>query len=717
MRLTATCPAGLEPALEEEWRTLGVHELKSAPGSVSTPFSTKLLYAAHEQLRSASRLLLELAQGPASDAKELYAFIHSLEWETHFPAHKSLAVRATGSNRELRHTRFIAQQTKDAIVDRLRDKHGKRPNVDLNTPDLRAFVHVHAEQAWAGIDLSGEGLHRRGYRHTHALAPLRENLAAGLLILCDWPARLREDALLLDPMCGSGTLIIEALLYAAGIAPGACRRAAGHASGFESWLGYDEAAHRKALAPGDLSHRGKALIVARDLSADATSSVEQTLRVLRSRHDLGSAEVRVEQLDFFSSPAPSGPAHALLVTNPPYGERLGGHIDEAKPLYRRIGDTLKEHYADWDAWLLCGNKQLAKAVGLRAQSSHDVLHGGIDTRFCHFPIRGRTTQTSSTNNPRAEHPKKRDAEGQMFENRLRKTAKKRFKTAKRQDTTAFRIYDRDIPEFNFSVDWYAGHARVEERERPRNIAEHDADRRRRVALEVVREVLALSIDDVTFRVRSREQGQQDQRADADDVTRVKEGGMYFEVNLKRYLDTGLFLDGALLRKWIRQHARDKTFLNLFSYTCAASIAAAIGGARACTNVDLSNTALEWGQRNATLNNCRKQLRFVHHDVVPWLEQSNARFDIVYAGIPSYSVSRQAREPFDAVRGQQTWLPLMMEQVAEGGCLLLSTHARDFCPNAKLQQDYAWEERSEQFVAEGFRKSPLSQKVFFVHHRS
>ncbi|MEZ4255768.1 MAG: bifunctional 23S rRNA (guanine(2069)-N(7))-methyltransferase RlmK/23S rRNA (guanine(2445)-N(2))-methyltransferase RlmL [Polyangiales bacterium] len=580
---------------------------------------------------------------------------------------------------------------------------GERPDVDVERPDVRVHVRVDGNRAGVSIDVAG-ALHERGYRPRGADAPLRETLAAAMLMAAGWPTRLLEGDVLLDPMCGSGTILVEGALMALDIAPGLLRRRGAPVR----WLGHDAAAWERVRAEAEARRSVAATRIVdvrgSDRSANAVRRAKEAVETAGVGH-----VVRLETLDFSESHPPDG-LRGLIVTNPPYGERLG---DEAElgPLYERLGDSLKRHFAGWDAWVLTSSARLAKRVGLRAETRVELWNGPIECRLLHYPI-GRAAEAGAE-----PHWRKPSPESEMFGNRLKKNWKRLRKWAEREGTTCFRIYDADIPEYNVTVDWYDGRVRVEEFEPPRFIAEDVAEQRRTDVFRWVLSVLEVGPDAVVVRMRRRRHDgeQHEKRSETGRTHVVTEAGTRFEVNLDDYLDTGLFLDDRNVRAWVRREAKDRSFLNLFAYTCAASVAACLGGAKKTTSVDLSKVYLAWGRRNFALNGLEADAHaFIADDAFAFLDHTNETFDCILLAPPTYSRSKRTEHDFDIARDHVVLIDRAMRRLTSDGVLLFTTNLRSFELDARLADRYGTREITSETTPADFAKSS-PHRAFVIAH--
>jgi putative N6-adenine-specific DNA methylase len=369
-RFFAPCPRGLEAPLAAELAALRASDIVPAEGGVAFAGELDLAYRANLESRIASRILWHVGSAAYRDERDLYALVHALEWTRHFTAERTLRVDVTATRSPLTSLEFATLRVKDAVCDRFREDRGVRPSVDKRAPDVRVHVHLTESEAGIYLDTSGEPLFKRGYRRDADEAPLRENLAAGLLALGQWT----PERTLLDPMCGGGTIVTEAALIAANRAPGLSRT-----FGFQKLAWYDgptwqrirqAARDRIRRAPESVS------IFASDIAGAAVGRTSSTLRTAQV-----DAFVRVAEADVLTRAAPA--AAGLLLANPPYGVRLAD-ARELEAFYPQLGDALKRRFSGWTAGLFTGDLRLAKLIGLKPDRRIPLWNGAIECRLFVF---------------------------------------------------------------------------------------------------------------------------------------------------------------------------------------------------------------------------------------------------------------------------------------------------------------------------------------------
>jgi 23S rRNA (guanine2445-N2)-methyltransferase / 23S rRNA (guanine2069-N7)-methyltransferase len=698
-RFFCTASRGTEGVLADELREQGILPVEPGRGGVAFGETLEHAYRACLWSRVASRVLRPLATFEAGDPTALYAGVHAIDWTEHLGPERTLAVDvAGGSVAPAGPGHFVALKTKDAIVDRIRESEGARPSVDKVAPDVRVNVHLRESTVTVSLDLGGRGLHRRGIGRSGAAAPLKENLAAAILRLAGWPAAAARGAPLLDPFCGSGTLLVEAAWIALDVAPGLTRGRLG-AAGLR---GHDANLWERLLAEAsarrDAARAGDVRITGSDMSATAIRNARRNL----ARAGIAD-RVAIEVRELAALAAPSGEP-GLVVTNPPYGERLGD-AGELGPLYELFGDVLRRRFPGWTAWILSGNRALDKRLGLRPRS-RTVLHNGpIECRLLEVPV--AEVPVAGDRGPGWRRP---SADATGFETRLLANRKRHGAWAERERLTCYRLYDSDVPEYNLAVDWYDGLVRVEEYERPRGVPAEAAERHLKDALLVVPRVLGVDPSRVVLRVRRRRvAGEQHPRyGDRDHRHEVREGDLRFLVNLTDYLDTGLFLDDRLLRRYVSEQARGRDVLNLFSYTCTITVAAAAGGARSTTSIDLSNTYLAWGRANLTANGLLDaRHRLIRDDAVRWLARGGdgRRYGLIVLAPPTWSRSRGMAGDLDVDRDHPRLLAGAARLLARDGEILFSTSRRGFVLDERASAGLAVEDLTDRMTPPDFERRP------------
>jgi 23S rRNA (guanine2445-N2)-methyltransferase / 23S rRNA (guanine2069-N7)-methyltransferase len=709
VKFFVACAKGLEYLLADELLALGAERATAAVAGVNVEGDAALPYRAVLHSRLASRVHWPLAEFDCPDERALYEAVHALDWTTHVDPAGSLAIDAHVSGDALTHERYTAQRIKDAIVDRLRFDTGARPDVDTVNPDVRIGFVLRKGRGALSVDLGGGPLHRRGWRTEQGEAPLKENLAAAMLMRGKW-ARIHADGgALLDPMCGSGTLLIEGALMAADEAPGLQRTGGVPPS---RWRGFDVATWEALVAEArERAAVGRAALKPVFHGADADPKALHAAQANADRAGVGDF-IRLERRAVVALPAP-GPERGLVVCNPPYNERLA-----AEPaLYRELGDALRRATPGWRASLLCGDDALARATGLRAEKAYTLWNGALEcTLLVCDPVQPPQRE--------ARPPAPLGEGAQMVANRLRKNVRHLKKWRERAGVDCYRAYDADLPEYAAAIDVYtvaegdaAGvHLHVQEYAPPASVPEADARRRFGELLQAARDVFEIPRERIATKTRERGKGgsKYGKMESRGEFLRVREGEAVLEVNLHDYLDTGLFLDHRPLRRRIANEAKGARFLNLFCYTGVASVHAGLGGAATTTSVDLSGTYLDWAARNLALNGLSGQRhRLVQADALAWLEAERGQYDLVFCDPPTFSNSKRA-EDFDTQRDHVRLLRAAVARLAPDGLLLFSNNYRRFRLDDEALAEFAQvREVSAATIDPDFERNPRIHRAWEV----
>jgi len=767
-RLTARTLEGLEWVLARELEAVGGRDLRigrrTIEFSAAPNAEQETLYRAVLESRTAIRVLEPLGRFRVASPEELYRAVQEVDWTEQLKVSDTLRVDAAIHDTFTTHSLYAAQVVKDAIVDQLRTPSGRRPSVQLRGATLRLALHLVGGVATIFRDAAGRSLHQRGWRMGEVEAPLSEVLAAGILAIAGWWRPGSPDAgttgePVLDPFCGSGTLVIEAATIAAGMAPGLWR-ARRQAHGFCRFRDRDRDLIARLVAELEACVR---MPVGSFVASDLDPRAVEAAQACAAAAGVGGV-VQIAKRHFEEVRPPAEPG--LVVMNPPYGERLP--LPRAGALFRRIGDWLVRHCGGWRAAILAADTPAAQHLGLRPEQRVPLANGSIPCRLLEVTIRpradgeraGSSAASGSETHPqpagassapagaptpegpgrcedgeRAGSSAARDTASQLIPpgpartprprsgsrpvddqlGDLRRRLAKRFrhlsKWARRQGIDAFRVYDRDIPEIPLVIDWYAGWLHVAEYDRPhdRTEIEHEVWLDRMVEAAAAELGVPPARAFLKARRRQRDGGQYGKVDDRRALVEVHEGGLAFECNLSDYLDTGLFLDHRVTRGLVRDEAAGKRFLNLFCYTGSFSVHAAAGGAAATTSVDLSNTYLDWTRTNLARNGFRDagRHRIVRDEARAFLEHRARRgeppFDLVVCDPPTFSRSARSEAPWDVERDHADLLELVARNLAPGGVVYFSTNFRRFhLDEPRLAAAYTVREITRRTVPEDFR---------------
>lgn len=657
--LFASTARGLEELLKTELEGLGATDCQVVQGGVHFQGDTRLLYQSLMWSRLASRIMLPLGECRVYSDLDLYLGVQAIPWTEMFNPGATFAVHFSGLNDEIRNSQYGALKVKDAIVDSFTRKNLPRPNVDRESPDLRINVWLNKETAHISLDLSGEGLHLRGYRDGTGMAPIKENLAAAIVMRSGWV----PGTPLLDPMCGSGTLLIEAAMLATDRAPGLHRGR----WGFGGWAQHDDAIWKEVKAEAQTRARqGLAAYGSRFYGSDVDERVIERARRNARRAGIGELiDFAVKDVAQLNNPLPKGP-YGTVISNPPYGERL-----ESEPaliaLHSLLGRIMKSQFGGWNLSVFSASPELLSCLQLRADKQFKAKNGPLDCIQKNYHL--------------AESEGGKPAMlAEDFANRLRKNLKKFEKWARQEGIECYRLYDADLPEYNVAIDRYGDWVVVQEYAPPKTVDAHKARQRLFDIIAATIAVLEIAPNKLVLKTRERQKGknQYQKMAEKGDFIEVQEYNARLWVNLTDYLDTGLFLDHRIARRMLGQMSKGKDFLNLFSYTGSASVHAGLGGARSTTTVDMSRTYLEWAERNLRLNGLTGRAhRLMQADVLGWLRESTEQFDLIFIDPPTFSNSKRMEDAFDVQRDHIRLMTDLKRLLRKGGTIMFSNNKRGF----------------------------------------
>lgn len=772
-----SCPKHLEGLLEKECMAFIHKESRVRVHQQGLAFEGTLEEAYQICLwsRIANRVLLKLSEVPATNLETFVQGIQRIDWLEHIQPTQYLYIHFNGTNAFIRHSQFGAQKTKDAIVDQIREKTGSRPGV---SPKNSLHINVRLKKASAdiAIDLVGGSLHQRGYRQRSGEAPLKENLAAALLMRGNWPEIAQQGGALVDPMCGSGTLLIEGALMAANCAPGLQRSDWSHHYWQQAQRPLFENLLQEAQKQRDQGLKQLPKMFGFDQDSKALNVARQNAQLAGLSNyisfTLGSfEECQIQQLDrlALSLSATAGPSEitsppetthpinthikGLLVMNPPYGERMGNAI-ALRPLYRKLGQHLREHFPKWSASMIVSDKELSHQTGLTASHRYKVKNGALDAFILTFnpilPTKKSSLNANKENNVITQDPtldiqklaidskktaidfKKAPTHSQqtvlttdikskgseMLANRLRKNLKKLKPWLKHTNTNCYRVYDADLPEYAVAIDRYGDYWHVQEYAAPKSINPNIAQRRLGDVLDTLMEEFDVSAKHISLKQRKRQSGKDQYQKQGNHQRRftVIEGDARYLVNLFDYLDTGLFLDHRPLRQQVRKLSQNKRVLNLFAYTGSISVQAALGGASKLTQVDLSKTYTAWARDNLDLNQIpRDRYRLIHADCLQWLHKCDKQYDLIIIDPPSFSNSEKMNTTWDVQRDHEYLLNKAMNLLDKQGKLLFSTNKKGFKLEPRLLKQYVISNTTASSIPQDFARTPKIHQLWEIHH--
>ena len=719
----AACPKGLESLLAQEILTLGSDNIRETVAGVYFSAPLAVAYRVCLWSRLANRVLMPIAQLEVEDAQSLYDGLRQISWDKLFTADNTLAIDFSGQNDEIRNTQFGAQKSKDAIVDWFVDNGGKRPSVERKNPDIRLNLRLLKSKLHVALDFSGGSLHRRGYRLKTGAAPLKENLAAALLLRADWPGIAARGGALIDPMCGSATLLLEGALMVADIAPGLNRSR----FGFECWQGHNPQQWQaiKADAQGR-AERGKARQLPEIRGYDADPKVIRQAQDNIAKADLSNiVRVSCKSLSELVKPTHVELEDGLLICNPPYGERLGEKAS-LKYLYRQLGELMAGQFSGWQGAVFSSDLELGKATGLRSHKRYTLFNGALESILLLFDLNNNTLRRPGGEpDPSARTGEEKvigpvlSTGATMFANRIKKNRKRLSSWLKREQVSCYRLYDADMPEYSVAVDIYGDHVHVAEYQAPKGIDPEAAAKRLEEVTDALPQALGIPTERIVYKQRRQQRGKQQyqKQDDRGELLQVNEGGANFLVNLNDYLDTGLFLDHRPLRKRLAVEAAGKDFLNLFCYTGTATVHVALANARSTTSVDMSNTYLGWLRKNLAANGlAENRNHLIRADCLKWLESCEETFDLIMLDPPSFSNSKSMEGDFDVLRDQYELVSAAMACLAPGGSLYFSTNRRGFKLAPEIGESFQCDDISRQTLDPDFARNQKIHQCWLLQHR-
>jgi 23S rRNA (guanine2445-N2)-methyltransferase / 23S rRNA (guanine2069-N7)-methyltransferase len=657
---------GIEILLADELVSLGAESVVQKPEGVYFQADFLTAYKICLWTRLATRILLKIADGEAVNKEALYQSARMINWSEHFTSHDTFTIDFVGYSDEIRNSQFGGLTVKDAIVDHFRDKGLNRPSVDKNNTDISFQIRLLRDQATFFIDFSGRGLFQRGYRKNSGSAPLKEHLAAAIITRSGWLKNTEQP--LLDPMCGSGTLLIEAVAMAAKQAPGLDRQK----WGFSHWLGHEaelfnqaqaEASHQSTLGLKNLSLQ----IHGYDLDSRVINTAEQNAELAGFSQFIHFDCLDANELENRFTEA------GTVVFYPPYGERMGA-IPELVETFAILGEAFKNNFVSWRLAIFTANTELLSLLKLATFKRYKFKNGPLDCQLALYNLDVKQVKKSDSFNTEFAN------QDSAFANRVKKNMKGLSKWLKKENIECYRVYDADIPEYNAAVDIYQDHMVIQEYAAPKDIPEDKVAKRIQEVIYWAPKILNIDTSKVVLKTRKKQKGasQYERLSTADQSMVVNEYGAKLKVDLYQYLDTGLFLDHRKTRQIVAKKAQNKHFLNLFAYTGSVSVQAALHGAASVTTVDMSNTYLSWAKENFALNNLTgNQYQFVQADCLQWLTRYREKFDFIFIDPPTFSNSKRMDESFDVQRDYLDILKDAKEVLTPGGEIMFTNNKRGF----------------------------------------
>ena len=634
--------------------------------------------------------VLDRAETPTADA--FRALVAGIDWNTCLYPGMTVRVDVSGKMHWVKDTRFAGQLVMDAIRDQASAAERPRPDYDSVEPAVRIAVRFGRGTADIGITLNLTPLNQRGYRTDGGAAPLRETLAQVML------ARLKvvesEPEVVIDPCCGSGTLLIEAAMRAMNMAPQRQRLA----STLSRWTGFESIAWTECVAAAKAMERPTAIrFVGYDIDSEALERAEDNI----ARAGLSDV-ITIHPGDLYDlTPEPSlTEGTGWILANPPYGTRLGRGQD-LPDLYYTLGERAKQ-WAGSQLGVITSEPELSQAMRLRAKKKWTMQAGGQRLTISQFAMGDRYVSEA------VEQADAAPPEAVMdLLNRISKNLDKRSKLLKDNEINCYRIYDADLPEFNVVIDRFADYLHIQEYRPPKTIDPKKAAERRQLIRQWVPKHLGLPLKQAIYKERFRQSGRtQYEKGDAPLWIEVMENGLRFDVNLTTYTDVGLFLDHRPLRRWLMRDCKGLHVLNLFCYTGALSVAAAKGYARTVTSVDSSNTYLNWAEDNFDKNGLNPaHYEFLRANILEWIQdRPEPLYDLILLDPPTFSNTQASEMTLDIQRDHARLLRETSQWLRPGGMLYFSNNARGFQLDPEVFEAFKVEDVTDASIDRDFDRA-------------
>ncbi|TCB81598.1 bifunctional 23S rRNA (guanine(2069)-N(7))-methyltransferase RlmK/23S rRNA (guanine(2445)-N(2))-methyltransferase RlmL [Acinetobacter sp. ANC 4173] len=719
-----TCADGLETLLQEELQGLGIAQIERFPGRLIFKGTLEQAYRICMWSRLASRVLLpihthelERSHDARDVAEELYEGAISFDWSLIFAPQSTFAIRLHIERDIMVNSQFATLRVKDGVVDSFMEAVGRRPSIDTKQPEITLYVLAGKTEHTYCLDLSGDSLHKRGYRRYMTDAPIKENLAAAILQKAKLQ-QLRPD-IILDPMCGSGTFIIESLMLLTDRAPGLVRR-----FGFNGWNGHNNELWMSIKAEAAERHQQAMTqplpkFYAFDADWEAVKATKQNIIAAGFENLLDQIQIEERTLSDWPD-FELGNKTAFIVTNPPYGERLGEKASN-RALYLGLSALLQKHFPNQTAAVIAAAVEQADVMAFSDPQTMRLMNGKLPIYIRLGKIKPATVVKPflETWQPLQFEP----IEGaEDFANRLQKNMQTLKKWAVKDGVFCLRLYDADLPDFNLAIDLYGDRLHVQEYAPPKTIDPEKAKKRFNLGLAAIRAVTGLGRDAIFIKTRARQEGknQYAKQSTASKRFIVQEGQAKILVNMTDYLDTGLFLDHRQIRLRIAKEARGKHFLNLYSYTSTASLHAALGGAASTTSVDLSNTYLNWSKENFVLNgltvdHADEQHQFFASDCFEWLKEGHEQYDLIFIDPPTFSNSKKFHGTFDVQRDHLSLLKRAMNRLTTEGTLYFSNNYRGFEMDEEILAFFDVEEITSETIGPDFKRNQKIHRAWKISH--
>lgn len=714
-RWFVTVPKTLETLLSRELKNCGGMDIVETRAGVFYKGDLEAAYRVILWSRLASRILLQLNEFSANKTSDIYEGVKQTDWNTHMNIDSSFVVHCEAKGNLFTNAEFLKKIVKDAIVDQFRESTGERPSINKSDPDMTVHLIVNQTEVNLALDMTISSLHKRGYRLQQGEAPLRENIAAALLIRAGWPEKFADCLSLVDPMCGAGTIVIEAALMAANIAPGIVPGRAG----LNNWKGHNQSLWDKLFKEAELKRKNGLTKQMSIMGYDNDSAMIEIARKNAARAQIEHS-VRFICADYQNIPTLENSKTGLVAVNPPYGKRIA----DQKPvmdIYKNLGRLWHKNFSNWKAVLITSDKVYARAIGLRASKLNSIYNGTIPCVVAQYDLDPDNEYRVFDPGPGYQQGleprvKLLSAQADALLNRFQKNHRRLEPWLKRNQISCFRLYDADMPQFAAAVDVYEGKwAVIQEYTAPASIDPVKANDRLHTILDIVARYLHLDNKHIFLKHRQKLQdGQQYQKLNhSNHYEEIMESGLRFLVNFSDYIDTGIYLDHRTLRSMIRDISFRKSFLNLFSYTSSATVYALAGNARFARSVDTSNTYLAWSEANLKRNKCNtEKYSLVRSDCFEWLDIDSDKYDLILCDAPTWSVGKD-RRTFDVQKDHVALIKKAVNRLNPNGSLFFSTHFKKFVLDWKQLDQYQVRDLTHKTIPKDYARSKHIHKCWHI----
>ncbi len=647
-----------EKLLEKELLYLGAKNLNIKNGGIYYEASELLLYQSLMWSRIASRIFLCIKEFKINNNDDLYRNVSDINWTKIFSLNSTFLVNFQGTNNIIRNSLFGSLKIKDAIVDQFNKTYSSRPNIDLINPDIRIKSFLFNDTIHLMLDLSGESLNKRGYRQfCNTAVPIKENLGAAIVLTSGWNSSIP----MIDPMCGSGTLLIEAAMISSDRAPGLKRLK----WGFQSWKQYNPILWQEVVkkAQDRFKIGTKKCLKNYFIGYDYNPEIIKTAKINALNAGLSNIiQFETQDLNNLKNTYHKQKI-GILLSNPPYGERYQTE-SQLVGLYVQLGISSKKYFKNWKLSVLSSSKFLLSFLRMQSYQEYIFKNGALNCIQKNYLI--FLKQLKIRNNE--------------YQDRLNKNFKKLKKWIDLENIECFRVYNADLPNYNIIVDVYSQWIVIQEYKAPKLINYHKSHKRLCHAIYYTKEILSIPLNNIILKIRQKNKNKTQYKKlfNSNSFLKIKEYHSKFLVNLVDYLDTGLFADKRMVRKLLGKMSKGKNFLNLFSYTGTASVYAGLGGANNTTSVDISKTYIKWSMRNMSINNLiDSKHNFIQADCLNWIKTINQTFDLIFINPPTFSNSKKMHKSFDLKRDYLHLMKNLKKILCKNGNIIFSSSTRNF----------------------------------------